>query len=313
MSENDDPPAEDVRQAAIEWWVSHKAGLTQEEQASFEAWLAADPAHAAVFADIAQTFEHVKRVRRVRPARRSAFISRQHWLTGGAAALAAAFLAFYVLTGGYSPLQQPDFATGMGETKTLMLSDGSQIMLDASSAIAVALDPEQRRVRLLKGQGWFEATPDSARPFVVEAAGGTVTALGTAFGVDLIDGRVRVSVAEHQVRVWSGGANVVVAENEQTAYDAHSPPAEAFPIGRSSIAAWRRGKLIVEDRPLGEVLTELRRYRSGFVYCVPTAICARPVTGVFSTRNPLQALHEIEVFLGLHAVHLTDFLILLYD
>ena len=53
MSDSDDPRADEVRQAAIEWWVSHKAGLTQEERAAFGSWLAADPAHAAAFADIA--------------------------------------------------------------------------------------------------------------------------------------------------------------------------------------------------------------------------------------------------------------------
>jgi transmembrane sensor len=312
MSEDNDRPAESARQAAIEWWVSQKAGVTPEEQATFEAWLAADPAHAAAFADIAQTFEHIKRVRRLRPAKRPAFASRRTRLAA-AAVLAAACLAFYVSFDGLSTLLRADYSTGTGETKSLTLADSSHIALDASSAIAVDFDTRQRHVTLLEGQGWFEAAPDSSRPFVVEAAEGFVTALGTAFAVELINGGVRVSVAEHQVKVASGGENVIVPENEQTAYDKNSPPARPLPAGPSSIAAFRRGKLIVEDRPLGEVLFALGRYRHGFVYCVPAAVCARPVTGVFSTDKPLQALHEIEAFLGLHAVHVTDYLILFYE
>lgn len=312
MNEDDDRSTDSARDAAIAWWVSHKAGLTREEQAAFEAWLAADPAHAAAFSDISQTFEHVKRVRRSRSTRQTAFAFRQRWLTA-AAALAAACLAFYVSTGGFSTLLRSDYSTGTGETKSLTLADGSHVTLDARSAIGVRLDSGQRRVTLLEGQGWFEVAPDSSRPFVVEAAGGSVTALGTAFGVEFINAGVRVSVAEHKVRVTSGGENVIVAENEQTAYDAHSPPAKPSPIGPGSIAAWRRGKLIIEDQPLGTVLVALGRYRHGLIYCVTAAICARPVTGVFSTSNPLQALHEIETFLGFHAVRLTNYLILLYE
>ena len=312
MSEDDERAAKSARQMAIEWWVSHKAGLTPAEQAAFEVWLAADPAHAAAFADIARTFEHVKRVRRSRPAKRSAFGVRPHWLMG-AAALAAGCLALYLSIGGFSTLRFADFSTGTRETKTLTFADGSKVILDAKSAIAVHVDASQRRVTLLEGQGWFEVAPDFSRPFVVEAAGGFVTALGTAFGVELINAVARVSVAEHRVKVASGGESVIVAENQQTAYDTKSPPAWPSPVGPSSIAAWRRGKMIVEDRPLGEVLSALGRYRHGLIYCATAELCARPVTGVFSTSNPLQALHEIEVFLGLHAVHLTNYLILLYD
>ena len=81
-------------------------------------------------------------------------------------------------------LLRSDFSTGTGETKSLTLADGSHVELNARSAIALHYDAGQRRVMLLAGEGWFEVSRDPARPFVVEAAGGTATALGTAFGVD---------------------------------------------------------------------------------------------------------------------------------
>ncbi len=313
MNEDDDPSSSNsARDAAIEWWVSHKAGLSHEEQAAFEIWLASDPANAAAFADISQTFEHVKRLRRSRPASPSGFVFRKSWIAG-AAVFAAASLAFYVSFNGLPTLLRSDFSTGTGETKSLTLADGSHVELDARSAIALHFDTSQRRVMLLAGEGWFEVARDPALPFVVEAAGGTATALGTAFGVELNNAGARVSVAEHQVEVASGGENVIVAENQQTVYDADSPPNPPSPASAGSIAAWRRGKLIVEDRPLGEVLSELGRYRHGYIYCVTAAVCRRSVTGVFTTSNPLQALREIEVFLGVHSFHLTNYLVLLYE
>ena len=237
MKEDDDRSSSNsARDAAIEWWVSHKAGLSHEEQAAFEKWLESDPANAAAFADISQTFEHVKRLRRSRPASPSGFVIRKSWIAG-AAAFAAVSLVFYLSFDGLPTLLRSDFSTGTGETKSLTLADGSHVELDARSAIALRFDTGQRRVILVAGEGWFEVARDSARPFIVEAAGGTATALGTAFGVELNNAGARVSVAEHQVKVASGGENVIVAENQQTAYDADSPPNPPSPVSAGSIAA----------------------------------------------------------------------------
>ena len=57
----------------------------------------------------------------------------------------------------------------------------------------------------------------------------------------------------------------------------------------------------------------LGRYRHGYVYFVTAAVCRRSVTGVFATSNPLQALREIEVFLGVHSFHLTNYLVLFHE
>lgn len=308
---NDRPSRDDVRDAAIEWWVSSRAGFSPEERATFKAWLSADPANAAAYADIVRTFEQAREARRARPAQALPSTPRPRRFATAAAALAATGLVLFFAFDDLSIFLRSDFATGTAETRTIALADGSQLTLDARSAISVRFDTEQRHVTLLEGEGWFEVSKDHTRPFVVEARGGTITALGTAFEVALGQGAVRVSVAEHQVMVASHGETVIVAENQQTSYDTNAPPAPPSAAPRS-VAAWRRGKLIFEDQPLGEVLAALSRYHHGRVYCVTAAACARPVTGVFSTDNPLQALREIELFLGLHAVHLMNYLVLLY-
>jgi transmembrane sensor len=313
MNEDADrSPAANARDAAIEWWVGSKAGFSRQERAAFETWLAADPANAAAYADIVQTYAHVQRVRRSRRDSGRSRSRRRPAHAAGAALAAAACLALLVASGPLRTILRSDHSTGTGETRTLTLDDGSAVTLDARSAIAVRFDAAKRRVTLLEGEGWFEVAKDPARPFVVEAGGGTVTALGTAFDVDLGASGVRVAVGEHAVRVESNGETVVVAEREQTSYDARSAPAVPSPAPRS-LAAWRRGNLIFEDRPLGEVLAALGRYRHGYVYCVTAAICARPVTAVLPAGDPRRALREIELFLGLRSVHVADYLVLLYE
>ncbi|MBG0811571.1 FecR domain-containing protein [Methylosinus sp. H3A] len=297
--------------AAIEWWIRETAGeLVGEARAEFDAWLAADPAHARAYADISGMFAQA---RELRPARRP----QQRLARPGRAAawggLLAASIAIAVWFGDLSLLWRADHSTGVGERRTAILADGSRVELDGASAVAIHFEAGRRRVRLLAGEAWFEVAPDPARPFVVEAAGGEVTALGTAFDVALTAGGARVAVGEHRVAVASGGGKVIVAERQQTSFAAEAPAARPGDVAAEAIGAWRRGALVVEDRPLGEVLATFGRHRHGRVYCLWPSICARRVSGVFSAAEPLTALREIEFFLGLRAIHLTDYLIVLTD
>jgi transmembrane sensor len=295
--------------AAIEWWVLAKSGdLSGERRAAFEAWRAADPAHARAYADIAGMFEEARALRPARaPARRA---SRRPAL---AAAVLAASLAALAVFDDLAILLQADHATGVGQSRRVTLADGSHVELGAGSAIALRFEPGRRVVRLLAGEAWFEVAPDAARPFAVEAAGGTVTALGTAFDVALQKSGARVAVGEHSVAVASGGARVIVGERQATAFESAAPPPPPAPVAADAVAPWRRGALVVEDRPLGEVLATLGRYRHGAVFCLRASTCARRVSGVFSTAEPQAALREIEFFLGLRAAQLTSYLIFLSE
>ena len=85
------------------------------------------------------------------------------------------------------------------------------------------------------------------------------------------------------------------------------------PVNIEHATAWRRGKLIFRNKPLGEVVAALGRYHHGYVTFVSSELRTRPVTGVFNVDDPLAALDEIETALGIHAVYLSNNLIILYE
>jgi len=305
-------PRADAHDAAIFWWVRRKAGpLSREDQAAFDAWLAGGAAHQAAFDEISILWQDVTSLR-PRQARIRALAMRRSWLAG-AAVLGAASLALWVFHGDVSIFLRSDFYAGTGETKHVTLADGSHVELNAQSAIAVHYDAGRRRVSLLEGEAWFEVSPDPARPFVVEASGGTVTALGTAFDVDVEKAATHVTVTQHRVAVGSGGENVIVAEGEQTAFGARSAPELPSPVNIERATAWRRGRLFFDNTPLGEVVAALGRYHHGQVYFVNPELRARHVNGVFGTDDPVAAIGEIETSLGLHATYLTRYLIFLHE
>jgi transmembrane sensor len=309
MSQKKSAAPHGVREAAIDWWLRQtERTLTKKERSELEAWLADDEAHRAAYESLSALGDFMTaRWPGAGPQRKTRRRRRK------LAATASAVLLVFVSYDGLSLRLRADLLTGPGETRRAALPDGSRIELDARSAVALHYSPTQRRITLLEGEAWFDVAPDPARPFVVEAAGGTTTALGTAFDVAVESGRAHVTVTSHRVRVASGGGEVVVEEGQQSVYGARetAAPARAADVDRAT--AWRRGRLVFEDRPLVDVVRALGRYHRGFVYFVDPALRARRVTGVFNVDDPIAALDEIETSLGLHATHITPYLTIIYE
>ena len=309
MNERMPSVPDSARDDAIDWWLRQNNGpLSEKEQAELEAWLASDEANKAAFAKISNITgtiaAHGPGGKPSRKKRRSRVMP--------VTAIAGA-IALFFFSDDLSVYLRSDYSTGTGDTKLVILDDGSHVELDTKSAIAVRYSAEQRRLTLLGGEAWFEIAPDPARPFIVEAAGGTVTALGTAFDVAVEKAWAHVMVLQHRVAVESGGSSVIVEEGQQSAFAKGAAAQPPEPVNIEHATAWRRGKLIFRNRPLGEVVEELGRWHHGYVYIVNSELRARPVTGVFQADDPLAALDEIETSLGVHAAYLSNYFIILYQ
>jgi transmembrane sensor len=294
----------DPHDEAVAWWVKRDAGASRAEERAFQGWLTADPANAAAYEEVCALCGEVRALRpRARP--------RARGRRAAAAALLAASLAGVVTFDQLALFWRADFRTAVGETRTIRLDDGSRVTLAGRSAIAVDYSDARRGLALLEGEAFFEAAPDAARPFVVAAAGATVTALGTAFDIALDSAGARVGVAEHAVAVTSGGGATRVEQGRQSAFGPNTLPSAPRPVDAEELAAWRRGRLIFVDRPLGEVVEILSRYHRGYIVLAGEALQRLRVTGVFDAKDPIGALRAIEASLDLDAVHLTDYLVLL--
>jgi len=309
--ERSEADSQSVRAAAVDWWVRIKMSApSRDERAAFEAWLSSDQRHSAAFEDISGFTGYLETfgAPTPRPDRGARAALRL-----GVAALVAGSLVLAANFADLNDLRRSDYHTGVGETRLVTLEDGSAVHLAPKSTLALRRSTSQRRLALLAGEAWFQVARDGARPFVVEAAGGTITARGTAFDVALESNEARVTVTEHSVEIASDGGRTIVDEGQWSSFAPDRAAGPAEPANISHATAWRRGKLIVNDQRLGDVLTTLGRYRRGLVYCLPAAACERRVSGVFGAEEPLQALAEIEANLGLRATHLSNYLILLHE
>src|SRR6185437_2549591 len=76
-----------------------------------------------------------------------------------------------------------EYRTDIGSPQVVRLADGSQISLDADTAVSVVYSDTERRVQLENGKAYFEVKHNPGWPFVVVAGAHQITDIGTAFMV----------------------------------------------------------------------------------------------------------------------------------
>lgn len=180
------------------------------------------------------------------------------------------------------------YRTATGERRDITLADGSRISLNTATAIDVVFDANQRTVRQRAGEILVDTAPDpglDSRPFVVETAEARLRALGTRFVVrrEAGDGDARglLEVLAGAVEVRperSAAAPVIVPAGQRVSFTADGVGAPS-PVGPGA-GSWARGVLYAQEMPLGDLLAEIARYRSGVLRWDPEVAGLR-VSGAF--------------------------------
>jgi transmembrane sensor len=118
----------------------------------------------------------------------------------GRVALAAS-IAVIAIGGVWKYTQRGVYSTDIGEQRSITLSDGSHIELNANSRIRESFSGSERRIELVRGQALFHVAKDAARPFIVKSDGTQVRAVGTQFDVYRRSTGTTVTVVEGRVAV----------------------------------------------------------------------------------------------------------------
>lgn len=295
-----------IEDEAADWLI-----LLSEEsgdaalRARFDRWLAEDPRHAESWARATRAYRligtappaHAGQWRR--PARHSA-----RWAAG---ALAAAALAACWLLVAPSP-----GSTGTGETALVSLPDGSTAHLGPHSSMALDFTDGRRTVKLTAGEAFFDVTHDPDHPFRVEAGEARVTVLGTQFEVRRAAHGAEVAVRRGHVRVEDGavsadllaGDRISLEQGEQTDRGTEPP---------DEVASWIDGKLVLHERPLGDVIAALRPYYRGIILVRGESLADRRVSGVYDLRDPVETLRELAASHGAALRQISPWILLISE
>lgn len=301
--------------AALDWLFTLEARPDDADlRADFDRWRAADPAHAAAFDQVAQAW-HLPEMDMVAHSIRAAEQekapvaqivtlpprSRRIWPRVAGLAAAIALLAIGLQQYPMLMLRwQADYITAAGAQQQIDLPDGSRMVLNTDSAVALDFAGEDRAVRLLRGEAYFDVKHDPAHPFRVTGAHAEVVVKGTAFSV-------RTGKAEDSVVLERGHVEVArlplrdrVAELEP-GQSIHATPQDlsaVTPADPEAELAWLRGRLVFADRPLAGVLDEIGRYYGPAVVLANGALGQVRVSGSYRLEDPERVIRSLAAAAG---------------
>jgi len=301
-------------EAAALWFGRRRVGeLNPVDLEAFADWLGQADEHREAYERLERAWSGIEPIRddpRVLAYREQALRRNPAWRRILAPALMAASLVLAAGGGllawqlGVFPdhrLQTRSFHTGHGERTTITLPDGSQVTLNTDTVVRTQAMDGRRQVYLDQGQAYFRVAKDPLHPFVVNAAGRTVTAVGTAFDVRVDHDRFAVTLVEGKVRVEAPVPERAVAATASRAapdLPLHVQSTEMVAgtqlqstdetawklvsVDAARETSWTRGQLVFLRRPLGEVVDELNRYSGTQIVIDDDALARVPITGTFT-------------------------------
>lgn len=267
-----------VNKALIEKYI--RGECTPEEEASVHAWLDAGdlesyPEYLSDAAGRRRELRNWKRLSRNLGGLRSPARGPRKYIrtvlpyAAAVVLLLASAWIFNKFSGGMLWWEGRQISTTFGETRKVILEDGSIVILNALSELKIpARYGEETRELFLTGEASFTVSKDTSKAFSVYAAGLTTHALGTQFNVSAYpeDEKATVSLQEGRVEVKKTGNKycfpydrLILNPGEEAVYKKNLILRKKS-FREKERLSWTEQILYFKDASLEEVLNRLHRY-----------------------------------------------------
>lgn len=280
----------DLDRIAADWVAREdRRALTAAEAAERDAWLAADDRRQGAYVRAHAAWAMMERGRAMAsdpaPVRRWPMVTRRELIAASAVGAIALTGALAV-----SRIGVTTYRTDRGEIRQVPLGDGSSAAINTASRIEVAMDEDQRLVRLTSGEAWFDVSRGRT-PFVVEARDVRLRAADGAFAVRRLADGAEVVVAKGTVECWTtadpsrvlrlpAGTKLLIANALPTA------PQALAPANVERLLAWRQGMVGLDGETLAEAAAEFNRYNDRQIVIADAALGQERLVGFFRANDP---------------------------
>jgi transmembrane sensor len=296
---NEIAPRRIRKQAAV--WVTKLHGPDRNAalEEKVRRWIAKDPRHAAAFELATEAWQRSSHLPGYLPNRIPSSTPSRPLIRVSAPALAGMAVLCAAFISAIYFLRDDTLVTGPSEQKSVELSDGTQVTLNANSRVVVEYDDRVRTVTLASGEALFNVLKHQPRPFVVVIGNRKVIAMGTsflvrreqpagsAFAVTLMEGSVAIEAASGPDVLPNTPVAGVKLLNPGERLRFASDATEKIDLPAiDKITAWQRGQLIFDDTSLSEAAAEFNRYGSKKIAIDGLAIGKLRVGGVFRIGGP---------------------------
>lgn len=258
--------------------------------------------------EVTPTVPRAPHAPRIAAGRRSSAFggTRSRWLSGWTTALLATAAAVTVMITGQqivwhraaartvaaADTTMREYRTARGQRATIVLLDGTRVVLGVDSRLRVSLPASGergQRIAQLDGEALFEVAHDAASPFVVHAGGAIARDIGTTFGVRAYQGEpVRVVVVDGSVSVGDstpGAPRETVLGAHDLARIAPGNLEIERGIDPRPYVAWSEGRLVFRQAPLLDVVAQLDRAYDVHIALGDSALRDARVSATFDDRD----------------------------
>jgi len=214
------------------------------------------------------------------------------------AAAAAVITLAVVLTYGISKEDKVLYSTTFGETKTVVLPDGSSVILNANTKISFPTDWNEQPARevWLDGEAYFEVVhKKNHQPFIVKVDDGVaVEVLGTTFNVyhRTKDTKVVLSSGKIQLSVPNQSSEKILMTPGELVEFKQSKLSKRE-VDANLYVAWTKNRLVLDHTSLGEIMQLLQDNYGIDVKVEDDALLNQTVSGSMPMPAPEQSVEQI--------------------
>ena len=189
-----------------------------------------------------------------------------------------------------------------GRANTLLLSDGSKIILNASTRFKypTSFNGDERVVHL-EGEAYFEVAKNHSKPFIVKLKNQQITVLGTSFNIQafnddrfsvttLLSGSILLESFDAQGRKMS---SMKLKPNQQARSDNRTGSIFLSETDASISNAWVGGKYRFKDETLVSIVKRLENYYGVNIRLAHDSLRNIRYTGTFSLDQGIQEVLDI--------------------
>jgi len=184
-----------------------------------------------------------------------------------------------------------------GKANTLLLSDGSKVMLNSASHIKypTSFGTEKREI-FLDGEAYLEVAKDKEKPFVVRLKNQDITVLGTTLNIQSYDHEKSsvITLIEGQILLESYDTDgekmsqVYMKPNQQAYTDNETGSVFLTNVDVSISSAWKDGKYKFKDESLSVIMKRLENYYGVNIFLADDSLKDIRYTGTFSLNQSIE-------------------------
>ncbi len=219
------------------------------------------------------------------------------WMIGVAASILIVFSIGYLFFKGNVASSPKTYMvkqfTRSGKRKTIILADGTKVILNNESEISYAsVFADHKREVYLTGEAFFDVKHDSKRPFLVHTPHLNVQVLGTSFDVKAYRNDITSTVGVITGKVGVSNKNTpthMLLPGNVLSYDHNSMQYKQTNNNLAEISDWQHDVLIFKQETIADISIELQRCYAVTIRIHRNTLQKKRVTATF----PKKSLPEI--------------------